>query len=716
MAPVGLARFSWRSADGRVRLFCAAAALAAVVDLGHYDPANEKPMHAPKHTLPQEWPAHLVDEAGVSPVTTVPPFGEPLLDFAAMPAETFELFCLWLLKKDRTLVGCKRLGDSGTEQGGIDLLAYDAQQPDRLNLFECKGGKNFSATKLTVAIGKFVEGEWAKSANKFTLILARRSAGSALLRCWEKENSRLKEHGIDGELWTAEDLTLKVQSYPDIVSKFFPSYSVEHYANPLMQLANLQERVNKYLSDPDERVVRAAQEFLQSDGGGTASSVFTIDGTCRKIDQIGNGWYFKGPWLALSAILPDQRFTHASAAFTFNRSDMRGVTLTVDHKWLLTRFLFREGAPLTGQYRGFIVGATPQSDNQYLDLPHCRLSLQRHGAEEIAEVADRLTGAARNSLRALETGWSAVDFPFVTWGGRKVALAAISEDAWREIGRFAEAHDVSKGATPWHMFDGNPDVLKPYHETADENFDAGYHGVFHAARIDGLSHEREVILLWQPNSLLPNQAFSPRGWWSCDFALQWLGETLLPEVKRHVYARDFSGRGKGIFHSKQAHPGATRLDDLFAVRDLRQPALFRDGNWLAGIIESARTLQGFFQEVLTPEPYIRQSEMENLYRSVAIIAQGNRGHVRYAGSRLGLHRSPADHMDLIRMIHEYIGEGCVVPNSAVADNVFRAMLEMLDDSDAWLPDLERATIREHLAPFARLRDDAILVHRHTNWD
>ena len=68
------------------------------------------------------------------------------------------------------------------------------------------------------------------------------------------------------------------------------------------------------------------------------------------------------------------------------------------------------------------------------------------------------------------------------------------------------------------------------------------------------------------------------------------------------------------------------------------------------------------------------------------------------------------------MIHEYIREGCVVPGSAVADNVLRAMLEMLDDSDAWLPDAERATIREHLAPFARLRDDAILVQRHTKWD
>ncbi|WP_336964738.1 hypothetical protein [Sphingobium aquiterrae] len=614
------------------------------------------------------------------------------------------------------LAGCKRLGGNGTEQEGIDILARDDQQPDKLNLFECKGWKDFSPTRLTEAVDTFLKGAWSKSANRFTIILAQKDTGIALSRRWEKERRRLKEHGIDGELWTAEDLTLKVQFHPDIVSKFFPYYNIEYYANTLMKSENFYQLVSKSLFDPDKRVARLAREFLQSDGDRTGSSTFVIDGTYRRIDQIGNGWHFKGPWLGLSAILPDQRFTHASAALTFNRPDMQGVTLTVDHKWLLTRFLFREGAPLTGQNRGFIVGATPHSDNQYLDLPHCRLSLQRDGAEEIAQVADRLTDAMRISLRALEADWSAVDFPFVARGGRKVALAAISVDAWREIGRFAEEHDVSKGATPWHMFDGNREMLKPYHETANEDFDAGYHGVIRAAQISGLSHEREVILLWQPNSLLPNQTFSSRGWWSCEFTLQWLGEILLPEVRRHVHERDSIGRGRRIFHSKQPDPVAAHLDSVFAVRDLRQRPLFRDGHWLAGIVESATALQSFFCDATTPEPYIRQGEMENLYRSVAIIAQSNRGYVGYAGSKLGLHRNPRDHMDLIRMIHEYISEGCVVPNSAVADNVFRAMLEMLDDTDAWLRDTERATVRAHIAPFARLRDDAILVHRHTKWD
>lgn len=294
-------------------------------------------------------------------------------------------------------------------------------------------------------------------------------------------------------------------------------------------------------------------------------------------------------------------------------------------------------------------------------------------------------------------------------------MAAIHKDVWHELGRFAEEHDVSKGNSPWHMFDGNRKVLKPYHETANEDFDSDYHGIFYATQIDGLSQENEVVLLWQPNDLPPNQALSPRGWWPCEFAFQWLNEVLLPEVKRRVYERHFGGGWKRIFHSRRAHAFAARLDELFAARDLRQRPLIRHGNWTASIVESAQMLQYHFHALGTPEPYIRQCEMENLYRAVAIIAQGNRGYVRYAGSKLGLRGSPADHGDLIRMIDEYIGKGRVTPNSVVADNVFRAMLEILDDSDNWLPEADRATIRDHIAPFARLRDDATLVYRHTKW-
>jgi hypothetical protein len=425
-------------------------------------------MSYPNHDLPQEWPEHLAEEAVVLPVGTAPPIGPAVLDFTPLHSTTFEQFCWWLLKKEQTLVGCQQVGGGKTEQGGIDLFAFDEQQPDKLNVFECKAWKDFRPSRLRRAIDDFLEGDWSGSTHRFTIILAQNAAGPTLCQQWLKERQRLREAGIDGELWTAMDLTQKVQSYPDILSKFFPWHSVEHYANSWMQRHSFYELVNKSFFDPRERVARRAREFVaQSDSKHTTAShpnsltkptgsasqsrsedidalnPLPVDGTYRKIDQFGSSWHFKGPWFSLSAILPGQRFSHASAAIAFNPRDMQGVTLTVDHEWLLTRFLFREGAPPTSQYRGFIIGTTRPDDDQHIvDLPHCRLSLESDGVKEIAGVADLLTGAVRNSLNALETAWSAVDFPFVMWAGKKVALAAIHKDVWHELGRFAEEHDV----------------------------------------------------------------------------------------------------------------------------------------------------------------------------------------------------------------------------------------------------------------------------------
>ena len=63
--------------------------------------------------FPQDWHRHLAQNAQVSPVDTAPPYGQALLDFTRMDDTTFEQFCWWLLKKDHTLVGCKRLGGPG---------------------------------------------------------------------------------------------------------------------------------------------------------------------------------------------------------------------------------------------------------------------------------------------------------------------------------------------------------------------------------------------------------------------------------------------------------------------------------------------------------------------------------------------------------------------------------------------------------------------------
>lgn len=705
---------------------------------------KNSPLHS---STPQEWPEHLNTAAPVSPIDVVPPVGEHQLNFPAMNSVAFEQFCWWLLRKDHTLVGCKRLGGTGTGQAGIDLFAFDSLQPDKLVVFECKCWKEFAPTNLGEAIDKFLHGSWLKSTRKFVLILAQHDIGGALAHRWEVEYKRLRQVGIDAELWTGHTLTLKVQAYPDILSKFFPWNSVQSFANVWMQRVAFYEVASKAFFDPREHVARWARKMVSngqdespnrqafvidetppkvgatrreretvssSDHEDSDQREFVIDGTYRTINQFGESWHFKGPWFSLSAILPSPRFTHASAAITFNRPDMSGMTVTFSHRWMLERLLFAEGAPLMNQYRGFIVDRMMDSRDEYIvDLPHCRLTLQEEGVRDLAGAADALTGAMRSSLKALETAWSATNFPFIMRGNMKVALAAIRVDVWREIGRFVEEHDVGRGEGPWHMFDANPNVLKPFTEHPNERFNAGYHGVFYVANdIDDLSRHGELLLLWQPNELLPNRGVSSRDWWPCDFAFEWLRDELLPEVKRRLYERHFGSRWRKILNYKQAARFAQDLDEAFVVRDLRQRPLLLDGTWSESIVDTAAALQRFFHLSRTPEPYLRQHDVENLYRATAVLARGNRGYVGYAGSKLCMDRSPEDHADLICLIDEHIRSGRVVANAAVIDGVFRAMLELLDDSDTWVSDADAKTVRDALAPFARVYDDANLILRH----
>ena len=695
--------------------------------------------------FPQDWPKHLAQDAKLSPVDTAPPFGEALLDFTRMDGSTFEQFCWWLLKKEHTLVGCKRLGGPGKEQGGIDLLAFDSAVTGRLQVFECKAWKEFKPSAMTKAINAFLVGEWATSANSFTLILAQREAGKDLLKCWEKEKQRLKSAGIEGDLWTAHNLTLKAQLYPDILTKFFPFYSVETFANEWMDRVAFHELVTMSFFDPREKVAQWARRFMGdkrsrgetgttedmeapfSDAPNHAAAVGDkaeespgpspfIDGVYRNITMFGNSWHFKGPWFEFSAILPDEHFTHASAAITFNRPDVQGVVLTVDHTWLLTRFLFKVGTPLRSPCREIIVGGVSDAQGLFLlDLPHCRLSLQEEGVRDLFEVADRLTVAMSDALQSLELGWSAQHFPFVMRGGQKVAIVAIPKLLWRAIGQFAVDHDVSKGDTPWHMFDGHTQVLRPFHQFATEQFDSGYHGIFYAHEIDGLSYSDEVVLLWQPSGSHPERGCSPRGWWSCESAVAWLVDVLLPQVKRWAYQRSFGSIWSRLFKSRQAQVYSQRLEEAFVVRDLRESPLLVKGKLAKSIVESTQELQLFFCGLSAERCFIRPGEVDTLYEAVALAAKAERGYVGYAQSKLGIQENSADHTDLIAHIRGYVRNGYVRANSDAADGALRALLEMLNNSEAQLDGTDRKTIADSLIPFAKMFDEAMFVRRHTEW-
>ncbi len=685
----------------------------------------------PHHPLPQDWPDYLHDDAEIQPALTVPPPGTLVLNFTALQPVGFEQFCWWLLRKNYRLSGCKRLGGSGHDQGGVDLLAFDHVEPEKLIVFECKSGQGFSPTELTEAIKKFNEGAWKSSTREFYLIIAKYEIEPLLAKRWKQVKEDLRKDGINAALWTAHTLTAMVQRHPDVLSKFFPKYELEHFGNKWMQRVAFHEELSKAFFDPRERVQAWAKELAQQGELGASAPVETRpiepspyelppllgNGAIRKFDRYGNNWSYTGPWFSVNAILPGPQFSHPSAAINFNIDNLAGLTLALSGRWLHDKMLFATGAPVTYQHRGFIIGPAVGLPGQVIDLSSARLRLPDEVVDELARVADALTVDVQAAYSTLESRWGARGFPFVTWAGNRVALGAIGGLAWRQIMAFVQERDVNAGEGPWYMFDRAPNVLKPYVTNPERHggrFGAGYHGIFYAsADVDVGQSKDQLAILWEPHDLNPNEDLSERSWWTCDFAQRWLIEELLPEVRRWALQRRYSSWIDRLARRKAISRFESELEWHIALRDLRQLPLLDEGHLAAPTLDAVERLQLFFHGAHSrPHTFVDKPSVEALYAALAVLARQGHGHVEYVASNLSLRESPGTHAQLEAAILSHVREQRVVANSFVVDCALRAALELTRDDGAPIAPPVDDALRSALVPLARVHDAAQLASRH----
>jgi hypothetical protein len=685
----------------------------------------------PHNSLPQEWPDYLHDDAEIQPSLTVPPASSYVLNFTALEPVGFEQFCWWLLRKHHRLVGCKRLGGPGLGQGGIDLLAFDHAATDTLIVFECKSGQGFSVRDLTAAMEKFYAGPWMSSTREFYLVLAKYEIRPDLAERWKEVKKDLRERGIHGALWTAHTLTAMVQGHPDVLAKFFPAYPLlEQYGNKWMQRVAFHEAFSKAFFDPREHVRASALALVQQGEPGGPLPVDAqpaepprhepppdLDDAVRQFDRKGHNWSYKGPWFSISAFLPGAQFSHPSAAINFNIPNLAGLTLALSGRWLHDQMLFREGAPVTHEHRGFVIGPAPGLPGLVIDLSSARLRLPEEVVEELASVADELSIDVNAAYLALESKWGASGFPFVTWAGDRVAIGVIDRRAWQEIMAFARMHDFSKGDGPWHMFDASPNVLKPYvtqPERHGSRFDPGYHGIFYASTdVDVTLSEDQFAILWQPNDRYSDTELSERGWWSCEFALRWLVDELLPEVRRWVSRREFpSWIGRLARHKRLAQFEGS-LEKVIQLHDLRHLPLLEDRRLAVPTIEAIERLQSFFNAAYSePHVFVDTSVAEALYAALALLARLGHGHIEYVAGNLSLRESPDTHAELETSILSKVREQGIVASVPVVDYALRAALELMPGDGTPVPPSTDDAVRDALVPLARIHDDAHLARRH----
>ena len=146
------------------------------------------------------------------------------LPFGELTWENFERLIQRLVRREAAISDCWIYGVPGQTQYGLDILATLHQTPKKYVCYQCKRVNNFSRKDIEVAVKKFLDGKWAKKANR--LVLCTSSALNKTDQVDEivKQRSILGEQGIEFQVWDGSDggqLSELLKSYPDLVDDFF---------------------------------------------------------------------------------------------------------------------------------------------------------------------------------------------------------------------------------------------------------------------------------------------------------------------------------------------------------------------------------------------------------------------------------------------------------------------------------------------------------------
>lgn len=175
----------------------------------------------------QQIPDELLGPA--FPVNVLPPVrtNAQELPYALIPWQAFERLCIRLIDSDSELRGCRRYGEQGNEQAGIDIFAY-RDGSGKYTVCQCKNVAEFGPADIREAVKLFVQGEWLTDSDR--LVLAMRDKVNTKARCDEvaAQTKLLSGHGVEFEVWDGEGLDLKLKGHPEIVRDFFgPAWAGE---------------------------------------------------------------------------------------------------------------------------------------------------------------------------------------------------------------------------------------------------------------------------------------------------------------------------------------------------------------------------------------------------------------------------------------------------------------------------------------------------------
>ena len=143
----------------------------------------------------------------------------PELPFNKLSWQNFERLVFRLARQNSDVVYCAPYGRPGQAQDGIDV--YARLSGGRHICWQAKNRKDVGVSDIEKAVGDFLKGKWAASAERFVFCVRASLAHTGLQDTIEAQAARLLEEDIVFEGVDGIQLSEKLRSHPEIVDDFF---------------------------------------------------------------------------------------------------------------------------------------------------------------------------------------------------------------------------------------------------------------------------------------------------------------------------------------------------------------------------------------------------------------------------------------------------------------------------------------------------------------
>ncbi|MDT7517012.1 hypothetical protein [Rhodoferax mekongensis] len=592
----------------------------------------------------------------------------------SLTAENFERLVARLAAPANSLsISAFRFGKQGSTQGGVDVLAFDPVSR-KWDCYEGKRWTHISQGNITSWVEKFLIGSHAKDARRFVICTSFDVFKvTALANEWKQCAKRLADHHIEGQLWDGAEIQTKLRHRPDIVEELFGEGISESFCLRTLQVP----------AEPPKNVF-ATKRIAQYDRTLTLQNVS----------------------VSCEVFLPCNREMDTGAIFSFSRRELSGISIAIQGKELVQWMQWRAHAPFD-QKRPY-ASAIPGDKSQVVLMANsARVTLNLEELEHLDWVLQAAWSRFYTTLDDYLTRYRCHRFKRHSGSRGPLALISVERGLWRAMLAFAQEHDVAKGDSPWHIFDGAHGCLKVYTEKNTDRFDRGYHVILNAYETGGiwLPWESSITIGWEiPCDFGKASDISPRRAWDASFTHDWLLEELIPAVLRWSGVRRQKEKPKSwIWGSGTDEPHLDAAIDVsqFATSNATELVLRVVPEDQDGLKHCVEGLQAHFhgrRSVALIEPSLEKAVLIAIERVLTFVKLPYEGYLRGVLNIL-------DSDGLQDAIRLRIAEKSKPVTSTIMDFRLRGLLEVMDSAQN-IPDGEWRVIAANLQPvLERIRED-----------